>query len=462
MNMTQKTNTILHIGIGAFHRAHQADYLQDLHDMGNRDWQIVGGNIRPFDIDVVDTLIRNRGKYTLEIINEKGEHKYRTINVINEVIPWQEDIADLVNMACRREVKIISFTVTEAGYYLDNEDALLTSNKDLNSDITAGTHLTLYGALAKMLSARKNELGKPLTLLCCDNLQANGHRFRNGFYAFLTATGNMELLDWVKANTSTPNSMVDRITPKPTLGTIERIQSRLNIKDAAAIMSESFKQWVIEDDFIAGRPEWDEAGAELVADVEPYEKAKIRLLNATHSCVAWAGILKGHTKINEAITDPQIREFAYQYITDNAIPALGKETPIDLEKYRDQVLARFSNKYIPDTCSRVLTDSSVKLAGFILPTIRESLNNCLNLDSLLRLPAFYLLFLIKHEKGEIDVAYSDQALDKSLLKSLAETDDPVKLFTAQSLFFEELAGSTEIISAMRHVFDDCNSILNIG
>lgn len=459
MIMKQYTNTILHLGLGAFHRAHQADYLQDLHATGDKRWQIVGGNIRPFDTEVIDALIANRGKYVLETIDDKGQQKYRAIDVITQVIPWQEDLAELIKMACRTAVKIISFTVTEAGYYLDNEDALLTGNKDLNSDITAGTHFTLYGALAKMLAARKAELGEPLTLLCCDNLQANGQRFRNGFYAFLTATGNIELLDWVKANASTPNCMVDRITPRPTSETVERINSRLNIKDPAAIMSESFKQWVIEDDFIAGRPEWEVVGVDLVADVEPYEKAKIRLLNATHSCVAWAGVLRGYEKINEAIADSQIREFAFRYITDNAIPVLGSKTPLDLEEYRDQVLARFANQYIPDTCSRVLTDSSAKLAGFVLPTIRESLDKGLNLDSLLRLPAFYLLFLIKFGKGEIDVVYNDQALDKTLLSSLAETDDPVKSFTHEALFFEELAGSDEILSAMRHAFDDCTNLV---
>lgn len=456
--MKQDTNTILHLGLGAFHRAHQADYLQDLHDRGDKLWQIVGGNIRPFDTEVIDALIANRGKYTLETVDDKGNQKYRSIDVITEVIPWQEDISDLIKIACRSEVKIISFTVTEAGYYLDNEDSLQIDNNDVNSDITSGTHLTLYGALAKMLSARMRELDQPLTLLCCDNLQGNGNRFRNGFYAFLSATDNIELLEWVKSNTSTPNSMVDRITPKPTLETIQRINSRCNVDDPAAIMSESFKQWVIEDDFVAGRPEWEVIGVELVDDVEPYEKAKIRLLNATHSCVAWAGVLAGYEKINEAVADPQIREFAYRYITDNAISVLSSEKQLNLEEYRDHVLVRFSNKYIPDTCSRILTDSSAKLTGFVLPTIRESLQQGLNLTSLFRLPAFYLLFLIKYSKGEINAIYNDQALDKTLLAELSKAEDPVNFFTSQVLFFEDLAGSTEILSAMRLAFDDCKNI----
>lgn len=445
-------STILHLGLGAFHRAHQADYLQDLYDLGDESWQIVAGNIRPFDQVLIESLAEQGGEYTLETLDERGVAHYRRIKTIKTVVPWHEDLASLVAWACDPSVKIISFTVTEAGYYLDSDNELVAGNADLASDLTEGTALTLYGALAKMLAARSSQLDEPVTLQCCDNLLGNGDRFGKGFKAFLRATRQADLLAWVEANTSTPNSMVDRITPKPTPAVMERVAQNTGINDPASLMSERFKQWVIEDRFIAGRPNWERAGVLLVGDVEPYETAKIRLLNASHSCIAWAGALAGHEMIYQAVGDAAIREFAFRYMTDSAIPLLYGAV-LNLPAYRDQVLARFSSPYIPDTCSRVLTDSAAKLTGFILPTIRESIAEGRPLDAVMMLPAFYLSFLLRYTRGVVRVAYSDQSLSGELMAKLKTTDDPVTIFAAESSLFEELAGDRMLVEALQVAFE---------
>jgi D-arabinitol 4-dehydrogenase len=189
-------------------------------------------------------------------------------------------------------------------------------------------------------------------------------------------TKQLPLREWVERNTANPNAMVDRITPRPTAAVRERVAAATGVDDPAALMGESFIQWVIEDNFIAGRPEWEQVGVEMVASVQAYEEAKIRLLNASHSCIAWAGTLVGLTYIHEGTQDAQIRRFAFDYVTDDVIPVLDTPehpSPINLPQYRDVVLDRFANPAIADTNQRVAMDGFSTIPGFIAPTIRERL-----------------------------------------------------------------------------------------
>ena len=298
MNTTTDTPLrILHLGLGSFHRAHQAVYLQRLLDIGDDRWQLAGGNIRPDMAEVVQALAGQGGAYVLETITPAGVRSYQRITAIREVMPYTPDLAALVACGADAATRILSFTVTEAGYYLDSHHQLDEGLPELADDIArarrgeAGT--TIYGAVAAILRARCAAGGGPLTLLNCDNLRHNGERFRAALLAFLQAAGEPALADWTRQHTTCPNAMVDRITPRPPPELRERVREATGIDDAAAITGESFIQWVIEDRFIAGRPAWERVGAELVLSVQPYEEAKIRVLNASHSCIAWAGTLAG-------------------------------------------------------------------------------------------------------------------------------------------------------------------------
>ena len=230
---------------------------------------------------------------------------------------------------------------------------------------------TLYGALITLLRARKKAGGGPITLQNCDNLRHNGDRVRGGLRDFAQKIGDTDILSWIDANVRFPNAMVDRITPRPPAELKARVKAATGRDDNAALGSESYLQWVIEDNFAAGRPAWEKVGAELVASVDPYEEAKIRLLNATHSCIAWGGTLRGHEYIHEGARDAVVRKLAFDYATDDVIPCLsGPDNPVDLPAYRDMVLERFGNDAIRDTNQRVTADSFSKIPGFILPTIR--------------------------------------------------------------------------------------------
>jgi len=450
-------NTILHLGLGSFHRAHQAVYVHQLRQLGDTRWSIAGGNLRPDMLDTIAALQAQGGAYTLETVTPQGERSYTRITAIERVLSYQDDLAPLVAVGADPATRIISFTVTEAGYYLDAQNRLdWASFPDLRADLTAvkagqAGH-TIYGGLVTLLRARMQAGAGPVTLMNCDNLRHNGERSRGGLLQFIEALGDSALLAWVQDNTTSPNAMVDRITPRPTPDVAQRVKAATGQDDPASLMGESFIQWVIEDRFIAGRPEWEKVGIEMVDSVDAYEEAKIRLLNATHSCIAWAGTLVGYLYIHEGTQHPVIRRFAYDYVTDDVIPVLDTPEhpcPINLPEYRDVVLDRFSNPAIADTNQRVAMDGFSKIPGFIAPTIRERLARGETIHSVAMLPALFLAYLQRWHAGQIPYTYQDQAMKPEVAHAMCDAADPVAAFCADTTLWGELAGDARLVNAVR-------------
>jgi D-arabinitol 4-dehydrogenase len=456
MPNTTKPFLMLHLGLGSFHRAHQALYLHQLQQSGDTRWVLAGGNIRPDMAETIDALIAQNGAYTLETVTPQGERTYTRIMSIQTVVRHDPMLSGLIRLGADPHTRVISFTVTEAGYYLDAKDRLDLNFADLRADLEAvkdgRAGSTIYGALTAILRARMNAHAGAVTLLNCDNLRHNGDRSRSGLLQFLEMVGDVDLLAWVKAHTSSPNAMVDRITPRPTPAVAERVLAATGIADPAALMGESFIQWVIEDNFIAGRPEWEAVGVEMVDSVQAYEEAKIRLLNATHSCIAWAGTLVGSTYIHEGTHDPVIRQFAFDYVTDDVIPVLDTpehRCPINLATYRDVVLDRFGNPAIADTNQRVAMDGFSKIPGFIAPTVRERLARNESIDSVAMLPALFLAYLQRWHAGQIRYEYQDQAMDPAVAHAICESADPVAAFCADLPLWGNLANDSRLVDAMR-------------
>ena len=448
-------NTLLHLGLGSFHRAHLAVYLHELNKAGDTAWTLAGGNTRPDMAEAVAALAAQGGAYTLETISPAGEHRYERITSIRQVIPYDPELAGLVALGANPATKIISFTVTEAGYYLDAKNRLDLNFADLAADVQAAragrAGGTIYAALTAILRARRAAGAGPVTLLNCDNLRHNGDRARSGLLQFVELIGDAALREWIEANTTSPNGMVDRITPRPTPDVRERVKAATGVDDPAALMGESFIQWVIEDHFIAGRPAWEKVGVEMVASVDPYEEAKIRLLNATHSCIAWAGTLAGFTYIHEGTHDAEIRKFAHDYVTDDTIPCLhaaAKPSPINLAAYRDIVLDRFGNPAIRDTNQRVAMDGFSKIPGFIVPTMNERLSRGETIASVAVLPALFLAYLQRWHRGQIPYTYQDQAMDPAQAHAICAAADPVAAFAADKVLFGMLAGDERLVAAL--------------
>jgi D-arabinitol 4-dehydrogenase len=448
--------TILHLGLGSFHRAHQALYLHQLRELGDTRWSLTGGNLRPDMLDTMAALQAQGGAYTLETVTPQGERSYTRITSIQHVLSYQDDLAPLVAVGADPATRIISFTVTEAGYYLDAQHQLdWATFPDLRADLEAvkagqAGH-TLYGALVTLLRARMRNSAGPVTLMNCDNLRHNGERSRGGLLQFIEALGDSALLAWVQTHTTSPNAMVDRITPRPTPDVRERVLAATGVDDPAALMGESFIQWVIEDNFIAGRPAWEQVGVEMVQSVQAHEEAKIRLLNATHSCIAWAGTLVGYTYIHQGTLDPVIRQFAFDYVTDDVIPVLSP-SPIDLAAYRDVVLDRFGNPAIADTNQRVAMDAFAKIPAMMAPTFRDRLARGESIDSVAMLPALFLAYLQRWHAGQIPYVYQDQAMDPAVAHAICQAADPVAAFCADLTLWGPLARDERLVSALRRAF----------
>jgi len=447
---------VLHLGLGSFHRAHQAAYLQALIDAGDARWSITGANLRPDMAEVESALRAQGGRYTLETVSPAGAYRYQRIEAIREVLPYDPSLAAVIARGADARTRIVSFTVTEAGYYLDPQDRLDVAAPDLAHDLDrarqglAGS--TIYGAVCAILRARRAVDGGPVTLLNCDNLRHNGDRFQRGVSAFIEAAGETELLAWVHAHTSTPNAMVDRITPRPPPELRQRVRAATGWDDAAPVTGESFIQWVIEDRFIHGRPAWEKVGVQLVDSVSPYEEAKIRILNASHSCIAWAGTLAGLHYIHEGTQDATIRRMAFDYVTDDVIPCLdrpGQPSPVDLPAYRDVVLERFGNPAIRDTNQRVAMDGFSKIPGFIAPTVRERLSRGERIASVALLPALFLAFLQRWHQGTLPYAYQDQGMDEALAHAICAAADPVAALGADRGLWGDAAGDARLIEALR-------------
>ena len=447
---------MLHLGLGSFHRAHQAVYVQKLIDSGDDSWELAGGNLRADMLDVIEALQKQNGQYTLETVAPNGERFYDKITAIRHVIPFDENLSGLVTMGSSPDTRIISFTVTEAGYYLDDKDQLDLNFADLKADLervkSGAVGYSIYGALVTILKARIAKEAGPVTLLNCDNLRHNGQRFRKGLLQFIDLLGDAALKTWVEQNTTSPNDMVDRITPRPTPAVRQSVLAATGVDDPAALMGETFIQWVVEENFIAGRPSWEKVGVEMVDSVTPYEEAKIRILNASHSCIAWAGTLRDYTYIHEGTLDPEIRQLAYDYVTTDVIPCLTP-SPLDLEAYRDVVLDRFSNAAIMDTNQRVAMDGFSKIPGYIAPTFRDCTARGASFDAVAVLPALFLTYLQRWHRGEIAYEYQDQAMDPAAAHAICESDDVVAAFCGDVNLWGSLANDSILIATMRRAYE---------
>ncbi|SNR51519.1 mannitol dehydrogenase family protein [Puniceibacterium sediminis] len=366
------TPGILHVGVGNFHRAHMAVYLDRLFATGaSHDWALVGAGVRPGDSAMRDRLAAQDWLTTVVELDPKG----LSAQVTGAMIDFVEVDADkTVARMAEADIRIVSLTITEGGYYVN---ARTTGFDAEHADMTADAASpdapkTVFGMILKALRQRRDAGLEPFTVLSCDNLPENGH------VAEQTVTGLARLsdpafADWISANIAFPNSMVDCITPATSDRERAMVMDKFGIIDAAPVVCEPFRQWVLEDTFPQGRPALETVGAEFVENVAPYELMKLRILNGGHAAIAYPSALLGHHFVHDGMADPRIRAWLTAIETREFMPSLKPIPGVSYDAYFEKILERFSNPEVGDTVQRLCLDGSNRQPKFVLPILSEAL-----------------------------------------------------------------------------------------
>ncbi|MFP5347106.1 MAG: mannitol dehydrogenase family protein [Actinomycetes bacterium] len=367
---------IVHFGVGGFHRAHQAMYLDELMRGGEAyDWGICGVGVLPGDRRMRDALAGQDYLYTLVVKHPDGRLEPRVIGSVVDYLFAPDDYEAVLEKMASPDVRIVSLTVTEGGYNFHPVTGEFDAgNAAVQQDLQPhAVPRTTFGLVTEALARRRARDVPPFTVMSCDNIQGNGEVAHRMFAAFARLK-DPELADWVEREVRFPSSMVDRITPVTTDADREAVGRLLGVEDAWPVVCEPFTQWVLEDSFGLGRPPFEDAGVQIVDDVEPYELMKLRLLNASHQALCYLGYLAGYRFAHEVCQDQLFVDFLLGYMDDEATPTLEPVPGVDLFAYKRQLIERFANPEVKDTLARLCAESSDRIPKWLLPVIRQQLS----------------------------------------------------------------------------------------
>ena len=361
---------IVHLGFGAFHRSHQAVYVDRyMQETGDLRWGIAAVNLHPSDSRNFARDADAPEGYVLKAMSSTGETEFQMIRSHVDFADWPNDSYRAEGMLAQAGVHMVTITVTESGYHLDDEGRLDTMDPVIAEERSGRNPRSVYAYLSAGLGRRMNAGAGPVSILCCDNVRGNGRMLRTNLASYVRALGDDDLAHWLDANASFPCSMVDRITPRPRREHTEETRKLFSWRSGRTVMAEDFTQWVLEDDFAGPRPQLEKVGVILTRSVDPYEEAKIRILNGGHCCLAYLGALSGHRTFDQAIEDPELFDHFRKYETEEVLPALDMHLPFDKEEYLEKIVARFRNRNISDPLERVCSDGFMKFSIFIRPTL---------------------------------------------------------------------------------------------
>lgn len=352
---------IVHLGLGAFHRAHQAAYIERwLANNGGGDWGICAANIRS-NSTLIDQLTAQEHRFFIAEYSDREHVALGEIRSIRRALFAGEDKQELLNAMTAPATKIVSLTVTEKGYYLNPvSGALLEREADVVHDLThPGSPRTAPGLVAEALRVRRASGIDPFTVLSCDNMPANGDRMQRAVCT-IAEHNSAELSRWIERHVAFPSCMVDRIVPAVSSEIAGKLEKLLGFSDPAAVACEAYSKWVIEDTFSAGRPDWESVGVEMVDDVSTHETLKLRLLNGAHSLLAYAGLLRGKATVAEAISDPDLGALLADYF-EEAAASLPNVPELSLKAYSNALIVRFRNDALEHRLTQIAMDGSQKI-----------------------------------------------------------------------------------------------------
>ena len=452
------TSGLVHLGVGGFHRAHQAMYLDRLMNDGKAtDWAITGVGVLPKDDKIVEALNSQDGLYTLVVKHPDGRLEPRVIGSIVQMLHAPSDPEAVLAAMSDPATRIVSLTITEGSYLIDQVtgefDAKHPSiQPDLAQDAVPST---AFGFIVEALRRRRAAGVEPFTVMSCDNLPGNGDVAHQTITAFARLK-DAELGDWIDEHVEFPNSMVDRITPVTSQEDIDRLAAEFGIQDKWPVVTEPFTQWVLQDDFPAGRPPFEDVGVQVVPDVVPYELMKLRLLNASHQALTYLGYLSGYRYAHEVAQDPLFEEFLLGYMTQEGSPTLPEVPGVDLDAYRGELVERFANPEVRDTLARLCAESSDRIPKWLVPVIREDLKAGRPIDRSALVVASWARYAEGvDEQGEpIDIV--DHRKDEVMAAAAKQGEDDLAFLRDPTLFgdlVEQEAFTTPYRAALKSLHD---------
>jgi mannitol 2-dehydrogenase len=444
------TPGVVHVGVGGFHRAHQAMYHDRLlSDGGAREWGICGVGVLAADRRMKEVLDAQDGLYTLVLKHSDGTYEPRVIGSIVEYLFAPDDPEAVIERMAAESTRIVSLTITEGGYNLsDVTGEFDVTNPDVLADLQPGAvPRTAFGLITEALRRRWKRGLPPFTVMSCDNLQGNGYLSRRVFTAFARLR-DPDLGDWVEHEARFPNSMVDRITPVTTDADRAEVRERFGIEDQWPVVCEPYTQWVLEDAFTAGRPPYEQVGVQVVDQVEPYELMKLRLLNGSHQAMAYFGYLCGYRLVHEAAQDPLFQSFLLGYMDFEATPTLAPVPGVDLEGYKHTLIERFSNPQVRDTIARLCAESSDRIPKWLLPVVRAQLVTGGEIRRSAAVVASWARYAEGFDEAGQPIEVVDRLRDTLMRLARRQHDDP-DAFIANRDVFGDLVDQKAFVSAYR-------------
>lgn len=447
---------IAHIGVGGFHRAHEAIYTdRALARPGQEGWGICGINLLPQDAAMAAAMKKQDGLYTVSEMAPDGSHVSRVVECMVEYLFAPDSPEAVLARLSHPDIRIVSLTITEGGYLLDGAGRFNLENPTVAHDLAhPEAPQGAFGFIVGALERRRQAGVKPFTVMSCDNLRHNGAQAKKAVAAFARAR-SPELAAWIEREVAFPNGMVDRITPATDAAAKQKLRELTQVDDAAPVICEDFIQWVLEDDFRNGRPDWHEVGVMFTQDVSPYEEAKIRLLNATHTMLSYPAYLAGLRKVDDALHDPLFFSYLRGFLDHDAGVWLKSLPGLDIESYKDTLLRRFGNRAVGDQLARLCIDGGSKISGFLLPTLHATLEGGRPYHRMAFFLAAYDRYLKgKDEKGETYPINEPNA--RPLLEKVIASDSPMTLVQLKEVVGEKIPahpGFVELYLKLRQQID---------
>lgn len=469
-NRSQLRPGIVHFGVGGFHRAHQAMYLDTLMQEQPEDtlgWAIVGVGTMPGDARMRDAMAAQDCLYTLVVKHPDGQLEPRVVGAMSDYLFAPDDPEAVLSQLTDDGVRIVSLTITEGGYHVNQVTGDFDpTDESLQGDIASAAGeapRSAFGFITEALRRRREAGTEPFTVMSCDNLPGNGDVARKMLTSFARMQDEQRgddtepLADWMTDHVQFPNSMVDRITPVTTDEDIAALSERFGVEDAWPVVCEPFTQWVLEDHFTAGRPAYEEVGVQVVEDVVPYELMKLRLLNASHQALCYLGYLAGYRYAHEVAQDPLFVDFLLGYMEHEGSPTLPEVPDVDLADYRRTLIERFANPEVRDTLARLCAESSDRIPKWLVPVIRHNLEHDGQIDRSALVVASWARYAEGVDEQGEPIEVVDRYKDRVMAAAARQQEEPLA-FLEDETFFGDLRHDERFAAAYTHFLERLHEV----